>query len=699
MESKKLIVGTDIGGTFTDLVMLDRQTGKIYVEKVLTNHDHPALSISEGLDLLLTRSRVPLNEVDQIIHATTLATNALIERRGAITGLVGTKGHTDTIDLRSGARYDLYDLNIGFHPPLVPRYLRKGIDERTHANGQSLKDPSEDEIVTSVRELVEDEHIQSIAVCLLHSYANSEHERIVERVIRENFPSIFVSTSSAIAPRISEYDRFNTTIVNAFVQPVVSDYIDDMLQSLSKNGFRGQLSIMTCEGGLIDPEIVKQFPILLLESGPVAGAQIASYIANLVKLGKVFGFDMGGTTAKGCAIVNGHAEKDYRFEAARIHQFRAGSGITLLSPTIKLIEIGGGGGSIAWRDSRGTLQVGPRSSGSNPGPACYGLGGREPTVTDSDLVLGFLSPNYFLGGQMKLDIKASREAIIRVIGRPFNVDLVNAAWAIYDKVAEDIASAFRLHAAERGADLRTYSLVVFGGAGPVHGAHIAKKLGIKRVISPLRAGVLSACGLLAVPPQFSLVQTRFVRLPDLDANVYNESFSPLIERGLEFLSKAGIDRHDTKISRKFDMRYIGQGFEIEVEDPYEGMFTNPNALKEAFEDRYEHVYLLRGVSEKIEIVAFKVTLTGPPSDVDLLKPEGSGNGGLPARAQKGFRHCYFLSHKNNAISIPVYDRYSLSKGFALDGPAIVEEKESTCVVPPDTKAYVDEWNNLVLELL
>lgn len=694
---KRYIVGTDIGGTFTDLVMFDKKTGRIYVEKVLTNHEDPALSISEGLDLLANSSDVSVLDIGQIIHATTLATNALIEKRGAVTGLVSTKGHTDVIDLRSGARYDLYDLNIEFHPALVPRHLRKGIQERMHTSGKSMEQPNARDVLLSVRQLVEDQHVQSIAVCFLHSYVNPAHEIKVEHIIRENFPSIFVSTSSSVAPRISEYERYNTTIVNAYVQPIVSKYIDSMQASLAKRGFVGQLSIMTCDGGLIDPEVAKQFPILLLESGPVAGAQIVTYLANLSKLDRVFGFDMGGTTAKGCAVINGFAEKDYRFEAARIHQFKAGSGITLLAPTIKLIEIGGGGGSIAWVDSRGTLQVGPHSSGSNPGPACYGLGGTEPTVTDSDLILGYLSPDYFLGGRMKLDLGAAKKAITRTIGRVFDVSLENSAWAIYDKVAEDIASAFRLHAAERGADLAKYSLTVFGGAGPVHGAHIAKKLGIRRIISPLRAGVLSACGLLAVPPQFSLVQTRFSRLDDFNARVYNESFSPLVERGLDFLGKAGIARNDVNISRKFDMRYVGQGFEIEVRDPYNGSFTNRDVLKRAFEERYEQIYLLKGVSESIEIAAFKLTLTGPPPNVNLLETQVAMQNGN-SNGMKGHRPCYFPAHEVGPIPSEVYDRYLLKKGVTIEGPAIVEERESTCVIPPNVRARIDEWYNLILEL-
>lgn len=694
--NKKFVVGTDIGGTFTDLVMLDKGTDKIYVEKVLTNHDNPALSITQGLKLLLDSAHVTMEQVGQIVHATTLATNALIEKRGASTGLIGTRGHTDTIDLKSGARYDLYDLNIEYHPPLVPRNSRRGIRERMQSNGVSLDYPNEGDVIKSVEDLVHDKHVTSIAVCLLHSYANQEHEQIVERLIRARYPEIFVSCSSVIAPRISEVDRFNTTIVNAYIQPIVSYYIDQMLESLEKEGFRGQLSIMTCEGGLIDPQIAKQFPILLLESGPVAGAQIASHIANVARYDRIFGFDMGGTTAKGCAVVNGIAEKDYRFEAARIHKFKAGSGITLLAPTVRLIEIGGGGGSIAWIDSRGTLQVGPRSSGSNPGPVCYGLGGREPTVTDADLVLGYLSPNYFLGGRMKLDVTSSRKAIFEMIGTPFGVSVETAAWAIYDKVAEDIASAFRMHAAERAADLRRYALTVFGGAGPVHGSHIAKKLGIKRVISPLRAGVLSACGLLAVPPQFSLVQTRFIKLNDFDAQVYEQSFSPLIERGLNFLEKAGVAKDEVQILRKFDMRYVGQGFEIEVQDPYEGTYTSNKALKEAFEDRYEQVYLLRGISENIEIATVKVILMGPPTKADLLKSQSEDSS--VREGKKGVRDCYFLSSNKQPQSTPVYNRYALMKDSKLDGPAIIEEKESTCIVPPGARAFIDEWNNLIIDL-
>lgn len=696
LASKRYVVGTDIGGTFTDLVLLDRETGRIHVEKVLSNHDDPSLPIIQGVTSLVSNAQILMEDIGQIIHATTLATNALIERRGAVTGLISTRGHTDTIDLRSGARYDLYDLNIEFPMALVPRYLRKGVEERTHASGESLRKPDEKEVIECVKELVGAHGVESIAICLLHSYANPDHELIIERTIRENFPSLSVSTSSSVAPRISEHDRFNTTIVNAYVQPMVSKYIRNMESSLSKCGFSGQLSMMTCDGGLVDPDIAKQFPLLLLESGPVAGAQISSYVGNLAKLDRIFGFDMGGTTAKGCAIKEGVAEKDFKFEAARIHQFKAGSGITLLVPTVKLIEMGGGGGSIAWIDSRGTLQVGPKSAGSNPGPVCYGLGGNEPTVTDSDLVLGYLNTSYFLGGKMKLDLAKTKTAIMKTVGQQFNVDLETAAWAIYDKVAEDIAFAFRLHASERGADLRKYALTIFGGAGPVHGVHIAKKLGIKKVVVPLRAGVLSACGLLVVPPQFSLIHTKFVKLIDLDSKLYDASFSSLMSKGSDFLTKAGVAKDQIATSRKFDMRYAGQGFEIEVNDPFCGKFTDVKLLREAFEDRYEQIYLLRGVSESVEIASFKVTLTGPAPDVDLLQSSKQTIGRMPEL--KGFRDCYFPSSDRKHISTPVYDRYALQKGFRMEGPAIVEEKESTCVIPPYAKGCLDEWNNLIVEL-
>ena len=408
------------------------------------------------------------------------------------------------------------NLNLQVPDPYVPRFLRRGISERTLASGNILKELDESEVVRKARELVSQEGITSLAISFLHSYANPQNEVRAKEAIQKHFPRLAVSVSHEVTSQAREYERTSTTVVDAYIKPIISDYVDDLSRRLKERGFVGSLFIMTCSGGVVEPNVAKNVPVLLLESGPVAGVSVASKIAEELRIKGDFSFDMGGTTAKGCVLRNrGQIEKSYEFEAARFDKFRKGSGIPISIPVVRLIETGSGGGSIARVDQLGIVRVGPDSAGAKPGPACYSLGGDQPTVTDSDLVLGYLDEEYFLGGSMKLNVALARKAIENNIGSRLGLGTNEAAWAIYERVNEDVASAFRLYASEIGVDYRKYSFIPFGGAGPVHAARIAQKLNANKVVVPFRAGVLSAQGLIVAPLSVDLAQTKRAELSEI----------------------------------------------------------------------------------------------------------------------------------------------------------------------------------------
>lgn len=686
-------VGVDIGGTFTDFVIVNDETGEINVDKYLTTTD-PSDAVFEGLDALISRLEISMRDIRKIVHGTTLVTNTVIERTGAKTGLIATKGFRDILDMRREVRYDLYDLKIKFPPPLIPRYLRKEITERIMPNGKIIKPAREEEIREVVKDLVEKEGVASIAVCLMHSYTNPKHEKVVKKIMEEEFPQIYTSISNEIHPRIGEYERTSTTVVNAYVLPKIERYVDKLESGLAERGFLGEFYIMTCGGGMIKPDVAKDFPVHLLESGPVAGAVVSRYLGEKLGINNVLAFDMGGTTSKGCVIEDNVLFKAYEFEAARYHQFKPGSGIPIMTPNIKLIEIGGGGGSIVSLDERGLIQIGPKSAGANPGPACYGLGGDQPTVTDADLILGYLSPNYFLGGDIPLYLDRAEKAISEIIAKPLGIKTTEAAWGIHEKVNEDVAMAFRLHTAERGIDSRGYVLIPFGGAGPIHACRVARKLKMSKVIFPYRAGVLSSLGLLVTPILFDFTRTHRVNLNDLSFEEYQGIFDQMIKAGVDLLKRAGLPDEQIMITRLLDMRYEGQGYEIEIEIPTREMKAGEiKRLKEMFETRYQELYSLSGLSESIEIVNFKVSASGPVPEVKLVSEQVT-----PAEtALKGSRTVFFAD-PNDYIDCKVYDRYKLMPGMRIEGPAVVEERESTCVLEPGTTALVDEFLNLVLEI-
>jgi len=686
------VVGVDIGGTFTDFVVLDMKGSRIFAEKILTTPDRPADAVIHGLEKLASSHGFDNKEISRILHATTLATNAVIERKGAATGLLTTKGFEDVLDIRKGLRYNQYDLNIQVPKPYVPRYLRRGISERVLASGEIRTKMDEKDVKERAQELV-NEGIESLAICFLHSYANFEHEKRAREIVHENFPKLFVSCSHEITSQAREYERSSTTVIDAYIKPLIQSYIEDLRNRLARLDFSGKLLLMTCTGGVVEIDIAESVPVLLLESGPVAGVSMAQDIAKRLSLGGVFSFDMGGTTAKGCIVKNQQIEKSYEFEAARFDKFRRGSGIPVSIPVVRLIETGSGGGSIAWLDQMGLVRVGPLSASSKPGPACYGLGGTEPTVTDADLVLGYLDEKYFVGGAMPLVPGLARSAIEEKISSPSDVTIEEAAWAIHERVNEDVAAAFRLHASEIGVDYRKYSFVPFGGAGPVHSTRIAKKLGISKVVIPPRAGVLSAEGLLVSPLSIDLALTKRTELSDLNFEKYLETFDGLIEKGLGLLSSAGVTRKTIRVARILDMCYHGQGYDVPV--TLRGERTSKNeflGLAKLFEKAYHEKYLVSRLPNSIDISSFKVTISSTalkmPYDIEEAH----------ASRQSSIKRA-FDPDTNRFRSFRVLSRYSLKKGDKIKGPALIQEVESTTVLPSKSTAGVDQFRNLVVEML
>ncbi len=688
-------IGVDIGGTFTDFVAYDSQTFRMFSEKVLTTPDRPADGVIQGLQKLTMNNKFKLDQVGTTLHATTLATNAVIERKGARTGLLTTSGFEDVLDIRKGLRYNQYDLKIQLPKPYVPRYLRRGASERILASGEVYKELDEKSVLEGVRQLV-NEGIESLAISFIHSYANSSHEKRAKEIASAEFPHLAISVSHEVTAQAREYERTSTVVVDAYIKPIIQTYLDDLSVRLEKLGFRGKLLIMTCSGGVVEIALAKKVPVLLLESGPVAGASISAEIAKKLNLRGIFSFDMGGTTAKGCIVRNWKVEKSYEFEVARIDEFGRGSGIPISIPTVKLIEIGSGGGSIARVDQLGIVRVGPESAGAKPGPACYGLGGKLPTVTDSDLMLGYLDENYFLGGSMKLYPDLAEKAIEQSICEKTNLSVQEAAWAIHERVNEDVATAFRLYASEIGVDYRKYSFISFGGAGPVHAIRIAKKLRTEMVVIPLRAGVLSAEGLLVSPLSIDLSQTKRNELSDLDYPSYRASFEDLIERGSSVLISAGAKKSDLRVTRKLDMCYHGQGYDITVDLFGKVAREEFSTLSRIFESTYKANYSVSGLSSSVDITAFKVTISVSPLKISLEALEEI-NGRL--RSKKEMAKRAFDSESARYRKFKVVSRYSLRRDDSIHGPALIQEIESTTVLPSGRSVRVDRFNNLVASIV
>ena len=686
-------IGVDIGGTFTDFAVIDESSGKIAIHKQLTTAHDPSLSVLEGCRTLLKSQSIEIQDVEAIIHGTTLVTNAVIERKGAVTGMLVTKGFRDVLDIASERRYDLFDLKLQFPEPLVSREQRAEIDERIRYDGSVERPLDADGISREVRRLVQCHGIEALAICFLHSFRNPIHEERAAEIVATEFPDLYVSSSAEVFPYIREYERWTTTTLNAYAQPMVDRYLDHLDRSLKELGFGGRLYIMSSNGGTIVPELARRFPVRMLESGPAAGALMSAFLGRQLEIPNVLSFDMGGTTAKGCLVRDKRPLKKYSLEVARIHDFKAGSGLPVRIPVIDMIEIGSGGGSISELDARGMIRVGPRSAGADPGPACYGRGGKNATLTDADLVLGYLDPSFFLGGKMRLD-KPAAEAAIGAVGSTFNLDAARAAWGIHEIVNEDVARAFRIHATEQGFDYRSCTMIAFGGAGPLHALRIARKLKIPRVVFPVGAGVMSAFGLLASPLSFEIVKSDIVRVDKLTAADFASHFARIIGQTTEHLKQAGVADRDIHITRRLDMRYYGQGYELEVTLPELKAADVFAELPKLFAEAYKRVFSMSYLDEPLEIVNWKIEARGPIPH--LRKERHSKSLAAEGRALKGCRPAYFTQYSGYR-DCAVYDRYALRPGDKIKGPALIEENEATCVIGVDDLVTVDDRLNLVAE--
>lgn len=689
-------VGADIGGTFTDLIVVDDETGAFAIGKTLTTPDDPSRAVEQVLQETLARFGVAPDQIQHLIHGTTLVTNAMIERKGAKTALLTTQGFRDVIEIGRESRYDLYDLMLENPQPLVPRYLRFDVPQRTLADG-STQQPLDVEFVERLATELAAKGIEAVAVCFLHSFTNPSDEQAAREAILRVAPQMRVSISAEIIPEIREYERTSTTIANVYVQALVEKYLRKLEDRLAEIGFAGSFYLMLSSGGVATVDTTIRYPVRLLESGPAAGALAATAYGLAAGIPDLISFDMGGTTAKICVIDKGQPLIAHEFEVDRIYRFKKGSGLPIKIPVIELIEIGTGGGSIARIDTLGLLKVGPDSAGADPGPACYGRGGDQPTVTDANLVLGYLDPDYFLGGKMELDLAAARWVIDEKIAQPLGISAEAAAWGIYQIANENMANAARVHALEKGKDPRQYPLFAFGGAGPVHAYRIALSLASPLLLVPLGAGVMSTVGFLSAPLAFDFVRSWAVELAEIDWQKANQLLAEMESQGEQILRDSGVPDSQITQQRMVDMRYVGQGHEIRVVLPDEALDGGRSAeIQHTFEQVYLELYARTGPPVPIEIINWRVISSGEKPTVQLQIPRTAIVKSV-VNTQKGSRNAYF-PETNGYTDTPIYDRYLMRPDMYFVGPAIVEERESTVIIGADSRCHIDQQYNLVVTL-
>jgi N-methylhydantoinase A len=687
-----LALGIDIGGTFTDIVLLDAASGQQWNLKLLTTPADPADAVVEGAARVLATSGAAAGSVRRVVHATTLFTNALIERKGAPTGLLTTAGFRDVLEIGRERKYDLYDIHLEMPEPLVPRGLRREVRERLSPRGEVEIPIAVEDVLAEGDELVA-AGCTSIAITFLHSYANPAHEQQAAAALAARHPRLFVTTSHEVAAEIREYERLSTAVANAYVKPLAERYLGALEGRLAEIGISAPLFLMLSSGGLTHVAEAKRVPIQLLESGPAAGAIAAAHFATLSGERNILAFDMGGTTAKLSVVDDGQPLITYAFEAARARRFREGSGLPLRISSVELIEIGAGGGSIARLDAMGLVKVGPQSAGAEPGPACYDRGGTAPTVTDANLLLGYLDARFFAGGTMAIREDLAGQAV-DPLANAAGLSRPPAAHGVHDIVNETMASAARVHIAERGKDLRRYALVTTGGGGPLHGVAVARKLGLGRMIVPPSAGVASAVGLLVAPARVDRVTTVAQPLDAIDWPALEALAAGMEEEAACIARMSGLPDANMTRRRFADMRYAGQGFEILVrlpDGPYDA--ASADQLGETFAAAYREIYTLNPPGARPEMVNLRVAVTVPADAVTLPPASGGGtDDGL-----KSTRMARFTA-EGPAIDTPVYDRLRLPIGRRFDGPALVEEPESTLLIPPGVWFIVERNGNIVVHL-
>jgi len=687
-SSPAIRLGVDIGGTFTDVALEvgDRR----YTAKGLTTARAPEAGVLAIVRAIIGEAGIKPGDVQLIIHGTTLATNALIERKGAKTALLTTEGFRDILEIRHENRFEQYDVNIDLPPPLVPRRLRLPVRERIDAQGNVLV-PLDEASVTRALDLIAAQNIEALAVGFLHSFTNPEHELRVGEAVARRLPNVAVSLSSDVSPEMREYERFSTACANAYLQPLIGSYLGKLARELEQSGFRCPMLLMTSGGGITTVETAIRFPVRLVESGPAGGAIFAACIARQHGLDHVVSFDMGGTTAKICFIDQGRPQTARAFEVARVYRFTKGSGLPLRIPVIEMVEIGAGGGSIAAIDSLGRIAVGPQSAGSEPGPVCYGRGGSEPTVTDADLVLGRIDPATFSGGKMRLDVSAAQGAVAERIGAKLDLGAEHAALGISEMVDENMANAARVHAIESGKDVRPRTLIAFGGAAPLHAARVAEKLGISRVLIPANAGVGSAVGLLRAPVAYEVVRGRLMRLSSFEPENANRLLADMRAEA-EAIVRRGAGAVPLAERRAAFMRYRGQGHEIAVELPVRAFNSADRAAITAlFEDAYRRLYSRPIPGVDIEILSWVVTVSAPT--------QGELASVMPVRASEAQTHArrpLFDPQAGEFQNVPIYWRGDLTAGAKIAGPAVIAEDDTSTVVSPLFEAQVDKFGYIAL---
>ena len=686
-------LSADIGGTFTDIVLLSR-SGRYWTKKVSSTPDDFARGVIEGMKLLLEEEDLLGSDLAEIIHGTTVATNAVLENKGAKTALVTTRGFRDVLELRRLRVPQLYNAFYRPPEPLVERRLRLEVDERIGSGGTVIRPLDEDSLTPALDRLRTDAP-EAVAVCLIHSYSNPEHEKRVGEIIRKELPEAYISLSVEVLPEIREYERTSTTVINAYLGPIIKNYLDSLVRQLQESGTNSPVRIMQSNGGLMSARRAAEAPVHILESGPAAGVVAADEMGKRIGLKRIIAFDMGGTTAKASLIENGQRSWTTEYEVGAgislSSRLVKGGGYAVKVPVMDLAEVGAGGGSIVWIDRGGALRVGPQSAGAVPGPVCYGLGGKDPTVTDANLVLGYINPVQLAGGSVALRGDIAVESLRVNVAERLGLSLLEAAYGVHTIANISMIRAIRAVSTYRGRDPREFALLAFGGSGPIHAVGIARSLDISQVVIPPSPGVFSAIGLLEAQPEHHFVQTFLRRIDEVDTTEINETYVRIQERGAETLKSEGYVPTHITWERLADLRYVGQAYELTVPAATDDLMAEDiSDLDRTFQLEHERTYGYRPDDEPVELVNLRVTARGKSDQRRPISPHG-----LDGTSNAGTREVYFGS-EYGTFETPIITRTDIGAD-AMRGPFIIEEYDATVVVPPECIARLDEWNNVVIE--